>query len=80
MNNKIYLCSFASNDLENSVKRFLYQAEKMGIYENIKIFRPSDLGKDITYKVKDLYYMNVGYKSFLKKAVFMKYIYTPIIT
>ena len=51
MKNKIHLCSFASNDIENSVKRFLYQAEKMGIYENIKIFRPADLSKDITYKI-----------------------------
>ena len=31
MNNKIYLCSFASNDLNKSVERFTKQAEKMGV-------------------------------------------------
>ena len=32
MNNKIYLCSFASNDLNISVKRFQSQAKSINIY------------------------------------------------
>ena len=39
----LYLCSFASPDLEKSKKRFLYQANKMGIYKKVKVFGLDDL-------------------------------------
>ena len=39
----LYLCSFASPDLERSKKRFLSQAEKIGIYKKIKVFGIDDL-------------------------------------
>lgn len=54
MNNKIYLCSFASNDLNKSVERFTKQAEKMGVYEDIKIFRPSDLDHTIFDRIQNI--------------------------
>ena len=43
MDNKIYLCSFASDDLDISVQRFKNQADNLNIYSQIKIFRPKDL-------------------------------------
>ena len=39
----LYLCSFASPDLEKSKKRFLSQANKMGIYKKVKVFGLDDL-------------------------------------
>ena len=39
----LYLCSFASPDLEKSKKRFLSQANKMGIYKKVKVFGLNDL-------------------------------------
>ena len=30
---KVYLCSFASNDLNSSVKRFVKQAHQMDFYD-----------------------------------------------
>ena len=47
MKNKIYLCSFASDDLNLSVSRFLSQAKNMNIYNDIKIFRPKDLSEKL---------------------------------
>ena len=54
MNNKIYLCSFASEDLNNSVKRFELQAKKMNIYSDIKIFRPTDLSQELRKRINDI--------------------------
>ena len=42
-NKEIYLCSFASPDLNRSVKRFKNQAENMGIYKEIKVYGFNDL-------------------------------------
>ena len=67
MNNKIYLCSFASDDLNKSVNRFEYQAKKMNIYSGVKIFKPKDLDPQLLEKVnhiikqkgKYLYYLQI---------------------
>jgi len=54
MNNKIYLCSFASEDLNKSVDRFEFQAKKMNIYSGIKIFKPKDLDPQLLKRVNDI--------------------------
>jgi len=41
----IHLCSFASPDLNPSVKRFIDQSQKMEIYASVKIFGYKDLTK-----------------------------------
>ena len=53
MKNKIYLCSFASSDLDLSVKRFLFQANKMNIYSDIKVYRPKDLSSELKKELKN---------------------------
>jgi len=55
MKNKIYLCSFASDDLNLSVDRFLSQANEMDVYSDIKIFRPKDLSNDLRYRLEKLF-------------------------
>ena len=55
MKNKIYLCSFASSDLDLSVERFLFQANNMNIYSNIKVFRPKDLSDELKKRIKILF-------------------------
>jgi len=52
MNSKIYLCSFASDDLDLSVKRFLTQAHDMNLYSGIRIFRPKDLSYELRTRIK----------------------------
>ena len=52
---KVYLCSFASHDLNLSVNRFVAQAKSMGLYENIKVFRPSDFSEKLKKRVKELF-------------------------
>ena len=54
MNNKIYLCSFASEDLNKSVDRFEFQAKNMNIYSDIKIFRPKDLDPDLLKRINNI--------------------------
>jgi hypothetical protein len=44
---KVYLCSFASHDLDLSVKRFVTQAKNLQFYESIKVFRPSDFSGEL---------------------------------
>ncbi len=39
----LYLCSFASPDLNISVKRFISQSKEVGLYKNIKVFGWQDL-------------------------------------
>ena len=43
---KIFLCSFASDDLKKSKLRFINQSKKMNIYENIRVFGYDDLNQD----------------------------------
>ena len=52
---KVYLCSFASQDLNLSVKRFITQAKNMEIYENIKVFKPSDFSEKLKKRIKELF-------------------------
>jgi len=52
---KVYLCSFASQDLNLSVNRFIFQAKKMKIYENIKVFRPTDFSDELKIRIKNLF-------------------------
>ena len=54
MINKIYLCSFASSDLDKSVKRFKKQAKEMNVYEKINIYRPNNLSNELKSKVDKL--------------------------
>ena len=42
-NSNIYLCSFASDDLKRSVKRFLNQSNSFELYKEIKVFGFNDL-------------------------------------
>ena len=48
----LYLCSFASPDLERSKKRFLLQAKKIGIYKKVKVFGFDDLSISKKNKLK----------------------------
>ncbi len=52
---KVHLCSFASQDLNLSVNRFTSQAKNMGVYENIKVFRPSDFSDELKERIKKLF-------------------------
>jgi len=52
MNNRIYLCSFASEDLNLSVERFIKQAKSFNYYKEIKVFRPKDLSHSIQERIK----------------------------
>jgi hypothetical protein len=52
---KVYLCSFASHDLNLSVNRFVAQAKSMKLYENIKVFRPSDFSEKLKKRIKELF-------------------------
>ena len=54
MDNKIYLCSFASDDLDLSVQRFKNQADNLNIYSQIKIFRPKDLNLNLQNRIKEI--------------------------
>ena len=51
---KVYLCSFATNDLKHSVKRFKNQASELNFYEGIKIFGPKDLSFKKKKQIKEL--------------------------
>ena len=55
MKNKVYLCSFASPDLNLSVKRFLTQAKDMEFYEEIKVFGPDDFSGILKERIKKLF-------------------------
>ena len=52
---KVYLCSFASYDLNLSVKRFFNQASSLNFYQEIKIFRPKDLSKKLNERISNLF-------------------------
>lgn len=55
MKNKVYLCSFASPDLNLSVKRFLSQSKDMEFYEEIKVFGPNDFSESLKERIKVLF-------------------------
>lgn len=53
--NDLYLCSFASPDLERSVKRFLDQSKSMKIYKDIKVFKYDDLNTNKKKQIKNFF-------------------------
>ena len=52
---KVYLCSFASNDLNLSVKRFIKQAYQLNFYDDIKVYKPQDFSKKLKNRIQDLF-------------------------
>ena len=52
---KVYLCSFASNDLNLSVKRFIKQANQLNFYEDIKVYKPQDFSQKLRNRIQDLF-------------------------
>ena len=50
---KAYLCSFASDDLNLSKKRFISQATKFYQEKNIKIYEPKNIFSKVKKKIKD---------------------------
>tara|TARA_B100001248_G_scaffold260909_1_gene250490 strand:- start:19 stop:891 length:873 start_codon:yes stop_codon:yes gene_type:complete len=50
---KIYLCSFASDDLKKSIIRFKKQAEEMKVYNDIKVYGFDDLSKSKKIQIEE---------------------------
>ena len=50
----LYLCSFASPDLNRSKKRFLDQSSELNIYKDKKVFSFNDLSEKKSFKLKTL--------------------------
>ena len=55
---KIFLCSFASEDLKRSKFRFLEQSKEMNIYENIRVFEFEDLNEDRKKQIESFFKIN----------------------
>jgi hypothetical protein len=55
---KVYLCSFASPDLDLSVKRFINQASDLNFYKDIKVFRKKDLSDKMQERIS--YLLKIG--------------------
>ena len=53
---KVYLCSFASPDLDLSANRFKNQANLLDFYKNIKIYGSKDLSEKIKLRIKNFNY------------------------
>ena len=51
----LYLCSFASSDLDLSVNRFFNQASELSVYNGIKIYRPKDLSENLKKRISNLF-------------------------
>ena len=54
----LYLCSFASPDLDRSKRRFLSQAKKISIYKKIKVFGINDLSTSKRKQIQNLIKIN----------------------
>ncbi len=54
MKTNLFLCSFASSDLNLSVERFVAQAKKLNIYSGIKVFRTKDLSDELNNRINRL--------------------------
>lgn len=52
---KVFLCSFASPDLDLSVKRFTNQAKDLKFYEDIKVFGEKELSNEIKNQINYFY-------------------------
>ncbi len=55
---KIFLCSFASEDLKRSKYRFLEQSKEMNIYENIRVFGFEDLNENRKKQIESFFKIN----------------------
>ena len=55
MKTKVYLCGFASPDLNLSVKRFITQASNLNFYQEIKVFRPKDFSEKLKKRISNLF-------------------------
>ena len=64
---EVYLCSFASPDLDLSVKRFINQASDLNFYKDIKVFRKKDLSDKMQGRISDL--LKIGKKRLYGYAV-----------
>ena len=64
---EVYLCSFASPDLDLSVKRFINQASDLNFYKDIKVFRKKDLSDKMQGRISDLF--KIGKKRLYGYAV-----------
>ena len=53
---KVYLCSFASPDLDLSINRFKNQAKLLNFYDNIKVYGSNDLSEKIKLRIKNFNY------------------------
>ena len=49
----LYLCSFASPDLNRSKKRFLDQSSEFNIYKEKKVFSFNDLSEKKKFQIKE---------------------------
>ena len=49
----LYLCSFASPDLTNSVKRFINQSKEISLYKDTKVFGWVDLTESKKNQIND---------------------------
>jgi len=67
MEAKVYLCAFASSDLNLSVKRFVNQALDLNFYQDIKVFRPENLSKELNERISNL--LKIGKKRFYGYAI-----------
>ena len=55
---KIYLCSFASPDLDISVNRFIKQSSNLNFYDNINVYRSHNLSVDIKKQIESFFNKN----------------------
>jgi len=70
---KIHLCSFASPDLDISIKRFVGQAQKSNFYNSIKVFGIDDLNKKKKMQIASLLVYSkrlYGYASWKPQIIF----------
>ena len=73
----LFLCSFASPDLKNSVKRFLKQSKSISLYKDTKVFSWDDLSlqkkKQIKFFFKNKNRRLYGYASW-KPEIILNYL------
>ena len=78
MKTKVYLCAFASPDLDLSVDRFIRQAQDLNFYEKIKVYRTQDLSKELIKRITNLINQKgsylFGYEIWKQKIV-LDYLY-----
>ena len=66
---KLFLCSFASQDLKNSVKRFIKQSNETDFYKDVKIFGWNDLSTNKKKQINFKYKIKFFRLNFLMKSI-----------